>query len=109
MMAAIERAECPSKSSVTSQLDKAAAIIWTNTTTALTEPAILGMGCRAPATVFGEIRPNDNATPTITSRTRPIESLAASAIIVRQVASTVERVRPIVISRTGDAPQLLKR
>ena len=61
---------------------------------------MLGMGCRAPVTAFGEISPNDSATPTITSTTRMIDVPPANAITIKQAARAVENVRPMVIEWT---------
>src|SRR5260370_11859235 len=106
---AIDNAERPSNSAATSALDDAAAIICTNAIMALVEPAMSGIGRNAPFMAFGEINPNDNATPIITDTTTAIDLPPAMDITSKDVAMTVESARPIAIISPRDMPQRSRR
>lgn len=94
--AAIENAECPSIA-----LDEAAPIICTKVLAALMDPMISGICRSASFVAYGEIKPNDNATPTITNTTTadfpPVRS--------RDVARIVESASSTLISCAGDSLQ----
>lgn len=96
---AIENTECPSIA-----LDEAAPIICTKVLAALMDPTTSGIRRGASFVAYGEIKPNDNATPTITNTTTTAD---LPPIRSRDVARIVESASSTVITCAGDSPQPL--
>lgn len=96
---AIENTGCPSIA-----LDEAAPIICTKVLAALMDPMISGICRRASFVAHGKIKPNDNATPTITNTTTRAD---LPPIRSRYVARIVESASSTLITCAGDSRQPL--